>query len=50
MTSDLIEKVVDEDKKHWQSKAENLFKKNNFILVDKTVDDDESSSVIQAST
>lgn len=49
-TSDLFEKGVDEGKKHWQSKAENLFKKNNFMIADKTGDDDESSSVVQAST
>ena len=46
MTSDLFEKCVDDGRKHWQSKAENLFKKNNFILADKTADEDESSSVV----
>lgn len=50
VSSDLFEKGIEEGKKHWQSKADNLFKKNNFLIADKMAEDDENSSVVQAST
>ena len=50
LPTDLFAKVIDNGQQQWKNDGDNQLKKNNFMLAEKTVEYDETSSVVQAST